>query len=88
MSETLAPVHEDLEQLRSLVDGLENPAERQGLEAFIECVSPHLVEEATTTFLGKIAQIVMAKGVELPESATSEEALDALREHFDVVIED
>lgn len=87
MGQSLAPVHDALDELRALVDQTEDQAERQGLAAFIECVSPHLVENATMTFLGKIASIVQASGAQVPTATNSAEALEALKEHFDVVVE-
>jgi len=85
MSDVMTPVHQSLDELRSLVATTTDAAEREGLKAFIECVTPHLVENATMSFLGKIAQIVPT--LAMASAATSAEALEALRENFEITVE-
>jgi hypothetical protein len=84
MNDTLTEAHETLDGLRALATTTVDADERKGLEAFIECVSPHLMGEATATFLGKIASIVMT---DAPKDASAEETIAALSEHFDVTVE-
>lgn len=84
MSTTLSTVHDSLVELKELLNSTEGE-EKKGLEAFIECVAPQLVEGATVTYLGKIASIVQADSF---DSITNlEEALTALEEHFEVTLE-
>ncbi|MEU6701783.1 hypothetical protein [Pseudonocardia sp. NPDC046786] len=85
MAETMSKVHDSLDELRSLVATTADPAERRGLEAFIKCVAPQLVDGAQLTYLGKIAALVHGDfGI---EGSSTAEALDALSAHFDVEIE-
>lgn len=86
MTDTMAPVKNSLEELKALVAQTSDAQERKGLEAFIECVAPQLVDGAVMTYLGKIASIVQTDGA-LSEFKTSAEAFEALREHFDVELE-
>lgn len=85
MSDVLTPMHVALDELRGLVSTTTDAAERQGLEAFIECVTPHLVENAQATFLGKITPDARMHAP--VTGATSAEALEALKEHFEIVVE-
>ncbi|MEV5864338.1 hypothetical protein AB0L83_32035 [Streptomyces sp. NPDC052071] len=85
MSDVLTPMHVALDELRGLVPTTTDAAERQGLEAFIECVTPHLVENAQATFLGKITPDARMHAP--VAGATSAEALEALKEHFEIVVE-
>jgi hypothetical protein len=77
-------MHTSLEELEALVEATTDPLEREGLIAFINCVTPHLVEGATSTFLGKIAQVM---GTDIPEDLSVEEALEALKVNFEIEIE-
>jgi hypothetical protein len=84
MATSLASMHTALDELQGLLNETMDPRERQGLEAFIDCVTPHLMEGATATFLGKIAAAVC---VDLTNKMDTTEALEALGEHFDIVVE-
>ena len=84
MTDTMTEAHATLDGLRALATTTADADERQGLEAFIECVSPHLMGEATATFLGKITASIIASA---PEGASADETLAILSEHFDVTVE-
>jgi hypothetical protein len=87
MEETsLVPVYDALDELRALLEATPDSPERLGLEAFIDCVAPQLVDGATMTYLGKIAK---STEIDLDMSAfsTPAEALEKLGDQFDVVLE-
>ncbi|ADI28002.1 hypothetical protein [Geobacillus sp. C56-T3] len=76
-------VHSSLEELQELVKQTTDPLEREGLIAFINCITPHL-ETASATFLGKIAQVI---GADISTAGSVEEVLEALKENFEIEIE-
>jgi hypothetical protein len=82
---SLASVHTALDELQGVLNETTDPQERRGLEAFIDCVTPHLMEGATATFLGKIAASTF--GTEIINKMDTMEALESLGEHFDIVVE-
>ncbi|SMO58000.1 hypothetical protein [Melghirimyces algeriensis] len=49
----LEKVHTSLEELESLVEKTDDPLEREGLKAFIDCVTPHLVKTRRLPSWGK-----------------------------------
>jgi hypothetical protein len=70
-------------ELQELVNQTTDPLEREGLIAFINCITPQL-EKASATFLGKIAQVI---GSDISTAGSVEEALEALKENFEIEIE-
>jgi hypothetical protein len=81
---SLASVHTALDELQGVLNETTDPQERLGLEAFIDCVTPHLMEGASATFLGKIAATF---GTEIIHTMDTMEALESLGEHFDIAVE-
>jgi hypothetical protein len=80
---SVVSVDQSLDELRALLDSTPDSPERMGLEAFIECVTPELLNR-TMTYLGKIQRTTEAL---LKEPVTTMEALDALRDDFDIIVE-
>ncbi|GHD30567.1 hypothetical protein GCM10007147_32490 [Nocardiopsis kunsanensis] len=85
--DSLTNSHNALDELRQLSQqGNLSSEEKQGLDAFIACVAPHLMEGATETFLGKIAMVAFDES-DIDPSASADELLDKLSDQFDVEIE-
>jgi hypothetical protein len=84
---SLASVHTALDELQGVLNETTDPQERRGLEAFIDCVTPHLMEGASATFLGKIAATFDTEIINTMDTMDTMEALESLGEHFDIVVE-
>jgi len=66
------------------VETIENVEEREGLKAFIDVITPHLMNDVTFSIVGKIAQAAIKE----PINATNiNELLEKLGEDYDVIVE-
>jgi hypothetical protein len=84
MPALLEDVHTSLAELSSKVNEIKDPEQQEGLKAFIEVITPHLMEEVTFSIVGKIAQAAIKE----PINATNiNELLEKLGEDYEVTVE-
>lgn len=84
MTVLLEDVHTSLAELSTKVETIENVEEREGLKAFIDVITPHLMNDVTFSIVGKIAQAAIKE----PINATNiNELLEKLGEDYDVIVE-
>jgi hypothetical protein len=84
MAVLLEDVHTSLDELTLKINDIKDPQEREGLKAFIEVITPHLMEEVTFSIVGKIAQAAIKEPI---NASTIDELLEKLGEDYDVIVE-
>lgn len=75
-----------LNELEKLVDKTSDPLEKEGLKSFINCISPQLLDEASFSLLGKIAQITLDV-TDAVQGLTKEELITAIGTEYEITIE-
>lgn len=86
MPAVMEEIFTSLNELEELVLKTSDPLEKEGLKAFINCITPQLMDEASFSLLGKIAQIA-DKPLEAVEAQTTGELLAAIGENYEITIE-
>lgn len=87
MPAVMDDIFTSLNELEELISKTSDPLEKEGLKSFIDCITPQLMDEASFSLLGKIAQITISSPVEAAELHTTEELLAALGEEYEITIE-
>ncbi|MEB9378457.1 histidine kinase [Bacillus cereus] len=86
MSAVMNGIFTSLHELEELVEKTSDPLEKEGLKAFINCITPRLVDEASFSLLGKITQ-TGALSVKAIEALTQEEFIAAIGSEYEITIE-
>ncbi|NPC91254.1 histidine kinase [Bacillus sp. WMMC1349] len=86
MSVAMEEIFTSLDELEALVNKTNDPMEKEGLKAFIKCISPQLMNEASFSLLGKIAQTV-GSPLETIKVSTSKELIAAIGSEYVVTVE-
>jgi len=76
-----------LNELEELVDSVSDPLEKEGLKSFINCITPQLMDGASVSLLGKIAQVTGLDTLEAVQGLSKEELMSKIGEEFDITIE-
>lgn len=84
MTVLLEDVHTSLTELSTKIDSIESPEEREGLKAFIDVITPHLMNDVTFSIVGKIAQAAIKEPI---NASNINELLEQLGEDYDVIVE-
>ncbi|PFR36732.1 histidine kinase [Bacillus thuringiensis] len=82
----MSGIFTSLNELEELVEKTSDPLEKEGLKAFINCITPQLMDEASFSLLGKIAQ-AGGFSVEAIEASTQEELIAAIGSEYEITIE-
>jgi hypothetical protein len=86
MPAVMEEIFTSLNELEELVAKTTDPLEKEGLKAFINCITPQLMDEASFSLLGKIAQVA-DQPLEVAQAQTTEELLAAIGENYEITIE-
>lgn len=86
MPAVMEEIFTSLDELEVLVAKTTDPLEKEGLKAFINCITPQLMDEASYSLLGKIAQVA-TDPIEAIQAKTTEELFAAIGEEYEITIE-
>ncbi|MED0773562.1 histidine kinase [Bacillus siamensis] len=85
MTTVMEDIYTSLHELEDLVNKIDNPLEKEGLKAFINCITPQLMDEASIALLGKIAQTPY--GAASIEAKSAKDLLKEIGDNYEVTIE-